>query len=257
MKTSYILGIYGVICLIFVLVFSGDVSKVQTQMLPGSGGIFGPIVVKEKKSSYEIGVSNRVALNKWSFVEVKVLDANKKYLYGFGDGMWHESGRDSDGYWEESKTKYTMDVTFKDLGEYYLDVASERNDGVGNSINVSAVKERGSNILFLTIGVISLIGAGLAYYFGDLTGSSRSTKGGLKEPIKNKSKIILIVVLVVVFLWALFYSMRGYGYMGHNGYHHGPSFFYWGGPRVYHDRSNRDGSISGSGHRGGGLSGGK
>ncbi len=73
----------------------------------------------------------------------------------------------------------------------------------------------------------------------------------------DQTKIGVIVALVVIFIVTLFYSLRGWGYMGYNGYYRGPSFFYWGGPTVYHEKSQRDGSISGPGQRGGGMSGGK
>jgi len=249
MKSSYILGVFGVICLLGAAIFSSDVSEVETKILPGEGGIFGPLMIKEKNSSYEVTLKNYVALNKWSHIEVEVLDANKNYLFGFGDDMWHESGRDSDGAWVESKTDYSMDITFKEPGEYYLNVGSERNDGKGGSIAISAVKKRGSNIAFLTIGVVSLIFAVITYYSGTMSRSSGNKKG--------TRNIILIVVLIMFFILALIYSMRGWGYMGYYGYHRGPSFFYMGGPGIYHQPSNREGSISGTGHRGGGFSGGK
>ncbi len=249
MKSSYILGVFGVVCLLLAAFFSADVSEVKTQTLDGKGGIFGPLVIEEKNSSYEVTVRNNVALNRWSYIEVGVLNSKKEHLFSFGDGMWHESGRDSDGAWVEAKSDYSMDITFKEPGEYYFDVGSERNDGAGNPIVISAVKERGSNIAFLILGVLSLIIGGIVYQYGDGFMMDNKTK--------KTRRTILIVVLVVFFIWALLYSMRGWGYMGYNGYHHGPSFFYWGGPSVFHDPSNRDGSISGSGHRGGGFSGGK
>lgn len=68
---------------------------------------------------------------------------------------------------------------------------------------------------------------------------------------------IFVVILVVVFVITLLFSLRGWGYMGYGGYHRGPSFWYWGGPTVYHDRSVRNGSYGSTGHRGGGISGGK
>ena len=234
MKLSYILGIFSVICFLAAMIFSGDVSKTQSQQLTGDGGLFGPFIVKEKNSNY---------------IEVNVLDKNKNYLFGFGDSMWHESGYDDEGRWEESKTKYSMDITFKDAGEYYFEVKSERNDGQGNAILLNIVKERGSNVPFITLGVISLLAALLAHYVG----------GTIKDNKKSKKTqyIGIAAVLVILFIVAISYSTRGWGYMGYNGYYHGPSFFYMGGPSVYHQPSNRDGSVSGSGNRGGGFSGGK
>ncbi len=68
----------------------------------------------------------------------------------------------------------------------------------------------------------------------------------------------LLVAMGIVFIVLLLFSMRGWGYMGYNGWNSGPSGMYWGGARnVYYGRSHREGSISGSGTRGGGFGSGK
>jgi hypothetical protein len=69
--------------------------------------------------------------------------------------------------------------------------------------------------------------------------------------------IIVAGVLVVFYLMAFSFGSRGWGYSGYYGYHRGPSFFYWGGPSMFHGPSVRTGSTGGPGHRGGGLGGGK
>ncbi len=67
----------------------------------------------------------------------------------------------------------------------------------------------------------------------------------------------LIVVLVVFYFILLSFSFRGCGYAGYRGYHHGPSFWYWGGPAYYPGVSTRGGSVGGPSHLGGGPHGGK
>ena len=47
-------------------------------------------------------------------------------------------------------------------------------------------------------------------------------------------------------------ASNGYGYMGYRGYHHGHSYWYWGGPNTYYNRNVRSGSVSGANVRGGG-----
>ncbi len=249
MKLSYIFGIFAIISFIMAGVYSSDVSKMEIKTMSGEGGTYGPLLVKEKNASYEIVIKNNVALNKWSFIEVNVLDKDKNYLFGFGDGMWHESGYD-EGPWEESKTDFSMDITFKDPGEYYFEVKADRNDGAGNAIVINIVKEKGSNVPFITLAIISIIAAIFAHFFG-------GRFSGDEKKSQTTKHIIIAVVLVIAFIMAMSYSRRGYGYMGYNGYNYGPSFFYLGGPSIYNGRSNRDGSISGSGQRGGGFSGGK
>lgn len=69
-----------------------------------------------------------------------------------------------------------------------------------------------------------------------------------------KHPIVLVGIgAIAVIYFALFaFSARGYGYPGYNGYHAGPSFWYWGGPRYYYSSPDlRDGSLGGPGRTGG------
>lgn len=252
MKMKYLVAGFGLFCIAYAIILSGLSSRVDNVSLPGNGGEFGPLTVKKAKSSYELKVYNSVRLNKWSHVTVEVLDSKKQYLFGFGDGMWNEKGYDSDGAWHEHKFSYTMDVTFPKKGDYYFRIKSERNDGVGSNIQITVSKHKGSNIPFIMLGVFCLIAAALMHMVGGVMNPPKAQ--GARRFI---TPAVVVVVLVVLFIWALSYSRNGYGYQGYNGYHSGPSFFYWGGPSIYRDPSARQGSIGGSGHRGGGFSGGK
>jgi hypothetical protein len=79
--------------------------------------------------------------------------------------------------------------------------------------------------------------------------------------------IIFIGILVILYLFAWSFSMRGYGYAGYSSYRDssgnyryggGPSFFYWGGTSQYYGNSGSlRSSGSGPGYRGGGPSVGK
>ncbi|MCP4481561.1 MAG: hypothetical protein GY817_01855 [bacterium] len=69
--------------------------------------------------------------------------------------------------------------------------------------------------------------------------------------------LILMIFLGLLYLFLFSLSLRGWGYSGYRGYHRGPSFFYWGGPRYYANSSARAGSIGGPSHVGGGPHAGK
>ncbi|MEM7617530.1 MAG: hypothetical protein AAF195_04030 [Pseudomonadota bacterium] len=90
----------------------------------------------------------------------------------------------------------------------------------------------------------------------------------------NKTKIAVIVTSVI--LGVIYFSLmpaasNGYGYAGYRGYNSGPSFFYFGSTRTYHnrdynnrnnyhsrnDRNIRNRSSGSSSMRGGGPSRGK
>ena len=67
----------------------------------------------------------------------------------------------------------------------------------------------------------------------------------------------LMAFLGILYVLLFYVAFNGYGYMGYHGYHRGPSFWYWGGPRVYHDPYVRTGSVGNQGRRGGGFGSGK
>jgi hypothetical protein len=66
-----------------------------------------------------------------------------------------------------------------------------------------------------------------------------------------------VIILGLIYLSLFSPASNGYGYMGYNGYHSGPSFWYWGGPNIYSQPSNRSGSINGTDRIGGGPGSGK
>jgi hypothetical protein len=70
-------------------------------------------------------------------------------------------------------------------------------------------------------------------------------------------KIWLMLLMAVIYFALIPAARGGYGYMGYNGYHSSPSFWYWGAPNTYYERSNRSGSISGTNRLGGGPESGK
>jgi hypothetical protein len=74
---------------------------------------------------------------------------------------------------------------------------------------------------------------------------------------KDSRILIVLMVITVVYIAMLPLSSYGYGYAGYGGYHHGPSFWYWGGARDHYvGTSVREGSLGGPG-RNAGISGGK
>lgn len=73
----------------------------------------------------------------------------------------------------------------------------------------------------------------------------------------GNSLIGLIIVMAIVYFGVLMISMRGWGYMGYGGYYNSPSFWYWGGPRIYRSSSIRNDSWGGPNNRGGSYSRGK
>lgn len=72
-----------------------------------------------------------------------------------------------------------------------------------------------------------------------------------------KYVFIWATVLGLIYTFCVVQSSNGYGYVGYYGYHRGPSFWYIGGPKTYHQRNSRSGSVNGASTRGGGPGSGK
>ncbi|MCY4045579.1 MAG: hypothetical protein OXE99_10925 [Cellvibrionales bacterium] len=247
MPYAFIFGFYCALCLLFAAIMSGDSSVREQRMIQGDSGRFGPIHIYKKNTIKDIKFYKQVTLGRWTSIEVDVLDEKGMHLFSFSDELWHESGYDSDGHWQEAKQDFTIPITFKMPGKYYLDINASTNETRDLAIYVSEATQRGSTIPFILLAILSLVAAVICYYL-----YQHSTK-----PANKGNFCVVSAVLVVLLFIAFFYSLRGHGYTGYNGYHHGPSFFYWGGPKTYHERSHRYGSLGGINHRGGGFSGGK
>lgn len=69
--------------------------------------------------------------------------------------------------------------------------------------------------------------------------------------------LVATLALALLYFGMFSFASAGYGYAGYHGYRYGPSFWYFGGPHYYHNKSLRKGSLSGPGGRGHGLHGGK
>lgn len=77
----------------------------------------------------------------------------------------------------------------------------------------------------------------------------------------KRSGVLLLsgvaLLMLVAYGWAGRASSQGWGYVGHRGWHHGPSLWYFGGPTLYNEPASlREGSLRGPRMRGG-LHGGK
>ena len=151
--------IFSIVCLLSAFIFHTSEKSVLFEKIPPEGRILGPISVDQDYTVYQINVHYPFrGTNQWRFISGEVLNEKKEYLFGFGQELWKESGRDSDGAWTESKTNYDMKITLQ-KGTYYLGFESETSvpKGYGNGITIRVEKKRGSSLYFLIAGIIGLI----------------------------------------------------------------------------------------------------
>ncbi len=152
-----ILLAYSAACVTAIIHFSETVSVAAAENLGKEGGSIGPIEVKKENTAYTVKVSQPVALNAWSAINIDVFDEAGEYLFSFNGDMWHESGYD-EGYWEEETSTFDLDVNFNKPGKYTLDVSVESSDVNNvNDLFVSVEERRGSAILFYWMIFASII----------------------------------------------------------------------------------------------------
>lgn len=118
--------------------------------------LIGPIEVTGKSHIYKIIINHPSINNFASYISGEVLDENQDTLYEFGKDLWHESGYDSEGYWQESDKTMEAFLTFSEKGNYYIQLQTDNNQL--QNMKIKLVKHAGSYIPFLMAGILSLIG---------------------------------------------------------------------------------------------------
>ncbi|TDF37213.1 hypothetical protein EYS14_13725 [Alteromonadaceae bacterium M269] len=118
----------------------------------------GPIIVEKPGEVFEVKVKGSLPDNHWTFVEVELLDGNEEYLYSFGQELWRESGRDSDGKWSEAKRDFETKITFPVTGFYYLNFIVESKRSVHpKTLKVTLLKRKGSDLPHFWLGMLCFV----------------------------------------------------------------------------------------------------
>jgi len=120
----------------------------------GLSKTYGPISIEDKPKIYMIK-ARFSGDNTSNYLSGEVLDEEFEILYEFGKEFWHESGRDSEGFWSEGVYDVSAYFTFSEKGVYYIKLGTEDNGGGNISVNISQM--RGSYIVPLKTGAIMLI----------------------------------------------------------------------------------------------------
>ena len=164
-KVANVLIVFGLLSFLTSWVYSFEgktiIDEVFRPSILNKTKEIGPIETKKYHEVYKIKV--KAHLNQsWSAVNGKVLDVNKKHLFSFGKEVSHYSGRDSEGRWTEDNQNYSIDVSFKKPGRYYIQF--DASDGkLPEKLKLKITKKRGSPIPHMVLGII-LILAGIAIY---------------------------------------------------------------------------------------------
>jgi hypothetical protein len=132
--STVVLG-FGIVCLLTVLGMTLRPAGFQFEgTASADGGTLGPIEVSRGDMRVDVMVHQSIEegrgsrFQRWSFVTIELLDAEKEYLSSFGGEFWHYAGYD-DGRWEEADKSYETTLQFPSPGTYYLRLKTEANVG--------------------------------------------------------------------------------------------------------------------------------
>lgn len=159
---SIILIGFAVLCLVtaFILNHVGQKELLSTRVA-GQETTLGPIRIPQDDTVLEVEVRQSLPTDSWNFLTFALLDEHKRYLTGFGQELWDEDGRDSDGYWHESENSFDAKVTVPDDGIYYLAIKPESSLPPARlaqqAVFVKVTAQAFSPIPHLAAGVITLI----------------------------------------------------------------------------------------------------
>lgn len=170
-KLSLVLVGFAALCFATSLVMNSDTGDRYQKVLPPTGGMIGPITIKDDNTVYEIKVAQDIKkAGQWSYVEGEVLNSQKSFMFSFGKELWKkqrdyntastlpQSTLPSSGI--AGVSRYDLKVTFAKAGDYYLRFKTNTSLGasqaVGTSIQVTAQQLQGSSIFHLILGIVSL-----------------------------------------------------------------------------------------------------
>lgn len=123
--------------------------------------LIGPFTIDRPSQVVKVEMSiAQPALNTWCFVEAELLDEEQDYLLSFGQELWHETGRDDEGFWDETEKSSEMKLTIPQSGKYYFNIRTQGNfrpDHIFVTITLpyaSSIPHTLFGILTLVIGVV-------------------------------------------------------------------------------------------------------
>ncbi len=149
--------VFAGLFLLTALFFSQGRVEKEFHLDTPEGGLV-PIEVKNDETVYEVTIaSDLIPVNSWAFIEGQVLDADKEYLFSFGDELSYYTGRDSEGRWTERKNSYSAKLTIPKAGNYFLSFVTETSRGGDTGAIVVVRKLRGSSLPFMLAGAVAFI----------------------------------------------------------------------------------------------------
>lgn len=91
----------------------------------GNSFIYGPYKLAMQDRVHKVNTRMKVPNNSSVYCIIEVIDEKREALLDWDNDFWFESGRDSDGYWEESNQNKTAHFVLREKGDYYLKITPD------------------------------------------------------------------------------------------------------------------------------------
>ncbi|MCE1247189.1 MAG: DUF4178 domain-containing protein [Firmicutes bacterium] len=158
-KYSLVLSALCAFFALFLLFFGIPIySGNQTPVKDKEGYVIGPFNLTQVGRVHRVDTKVFLPNNTECYCDIEMLDSNKEEVLGWDKDYWHESGRDEDGYWEESDSNRVAYFVLKDPGEYYVSVTPENPSvDLSGSIVVSIKESVFHNGPLWTIAILAAI----------------------------------------------------------------------------------------------------
>ncbi|MCP4520231.1 MAG: hypothetical protein GY827_00805 [Cytophagales bacterium] len=152
-NTTVIVFAFGILCLISTSFFLSE-SHI-TEKSSSQDGIL--VMDSLEQGVYNLQIRSDIENNQWVFLEVSAEDENETTLFSLGKELWKESGYDEGYYWAEDDRKLEYDFVLPE-GKTSLEIKCvETKSGSAYPFYVHLYKRSGSPLIFLMVGVSSLI----------------------------------------------------------------------------------------------------
>ncbi len=159
---------FGALCLVSAIFFVGDRAPPRSEVIGSTGGTIGPLEIADDSTVLHVHVQQYVFKTGWSYIEGELLDSEQEGLFSFGDEVWYETGRDSDGPWSERDNEFDLKITIPTAGTYFLAFTVDSGltafinppptpDEYLSDITVRIHTKSGSTVPFFAAGILGLI----------------------------------------------------------------------------------------------------
>lgn len=118
--------------------------------------LIGPFAIDRPGRVLKVEMSAQLPVNSWCFIEGELLDEEQDYLLSFGKELWHENGKDDEGFWDERDSASDMKLTIPRAGQYYLNIRTQ-GDYRPSQIFVSLTQSYASSIPHTVFGCLTLL----------------------------------------------------------------------------------------------------